>query len=112
MAKTYATRVFEQFASEKDASTLKDFSNNDLTLVCRRTLPKRAGDFPGMEKTSLKVTLTDPATGQLVGISELSTSILVGTADASRDLLRDIVVEAAGTADYTNLINDQRLLSA
>lgn len=109
MSKTYATRVFDNFSIEKDAIALRDFTNNDLTLINRRTLPKRSGTFPGMEKAEVKLTMIDTATGEPIGIVTLSSSIKVGTSDASRDLLRDIVVEVASSADYTNLLNDQRL---
>lgn len=112
MSKTYATRTFDSFSVEKDTIVLRDFTNNDLTIQNRRSLPKRAGDFPGMEKSEVKVTLVDPATGQTKAIATVSTSILVGTDPTKRDLVRDILVEIASSADYTNLIAGQRLISA
>lgn len=108
MSKTLNSTVYDIFSSEKDNVTLRDFTGNQKTLAYKRSAPKRTKDFPGMEKSELKLSLIDPVLGT-IGIVTLSASVRAGTADATKTDLIQTIVAAAGEASYPQLVLDQRL---
>lgn len=108
MSKTLNTIVFSTHSQEKDAVVLRDYVNDASQLSYKRTAPKRVKDFPGMEKTELKHTLTG-ADGEVIGIQTVTTSIRADAVVANRDKLRSTTAAALADTAYVDLINDQRL---
>lgn len=108
MSKLFNTVTFSLFSTEKDIVTLRDFADNKKSVTYKRSAPKRVKDFPGMEKSEVKMTLTDPTLG-VIGIVTVSSSIRADSLDPIRtDLIlsvKDMVNEAA----YSDLVTDQRL---
>lgn len=109
MSKTLNAIVFNTYAQERDVVVLRDFVNDASQISYKRTAPKRVKDFPGMEKTELKHTLVDSATGSIVGIQTVTTSILATAAPAVRSSLNATTVAAMADSAYSDLILDQRL---
>lgn len=108
MSKTINAVIFETFSNEKDIVTLRDFTDNKKILTYKRSAPKRVKDFPGMEKSEMKLTLVDPTLGT-VGIITVSSSI---RADALDPVKTDLILSAQGMvadASYAALVTDQRL---
>lgn len=108
MSKTFNTIVFDTFSQEKDVVTLRAFATDKHQLAAKRILPKRTKDYPGAERTELKVTLSDPTLG-IIGIVSVSTSIRADTAVVDRDSLIAITKDAMADAMYTALVHDQKL---
>lgn len=108
MSKTFATKPFDTYSTEKDSVVLHNFSTKLDVLSYKRTAPKRVKDFPGMEKSEMKHTLVD-ATGQVLGIFTVSTSIKADVATAVRDTMKSVVVAAMADATFDSLYRDQRL---
>lgn len=109
MSKTFDSKPFDLFSTEKDVVVLSDFGTNSGQISYKRTAPKRTKDFAGMEKGEVKHTLVDPTTGVTIGIVATSTSILATATDAQRTHL--IAVQQAALADsaFTALAMDRRL---
>lgn len=112
MTKTFNAHTFNLFAQERDAVVLRDFSTLVDSLAFKRTAPKRQKDFPGMEKSEMKVTLINPATGEIVGIVSAVTSIRADALPAVRDGLKATFRAAVADAAWDDLVNSQRLPSA
>lgn len=108
MSKTFATIAFDTFSQEKDVVVLRAFATDRHQLSAKRILPKRTKDYPGAERTEMKVTLSDPTLG-IVGIISVSTSIRADTAAASRDSLVAIAKDAMADPFFTSLVHDQKL---
>lgn len=108
MSKTFNSVAFDIFSQEKDVVTLRDFVNGKDSLSFKRAAPKRQKDFPGMEKTEMKVTITDPVLGP-VGIMTISTSIRADQNDTLRSHLVGVGVAAVQDTVYEQLVHDQRL---
>lgn len=108
MSKTLNTVIFDLFSSEKDVVTLRDFTGDRKSLTYKRSAPKRTKDFPGMEKSELKLSLIDPVLGT-IGIVTLSTSVRADTADVIKTDLIQTIIAAAGDTSYPQLVLDQRL---
>lgn len=108
MSKTLNGANFDVFATERDVVTLRDFSGDKKSIAYKRSAPKRTKDFPGMEKTELKLTLVDPVLGT-IGIVTLSTSVRADTVDAVKTDLIQTITAAAVDAAYSQLVLDQRL---
>lgn len=108
MSKTLNTVVFDLFSSEKDVTTFRDFTGNQKTLSYKRSAPKRTKDFPGMEKSEVKITLTDPVLGT-VGIVTVNSSIRADSLDATKTDLIETIKGALDEAAYPQLVLDQRL---
>lgn len=108
MSKTLNSVIFDLFSSEKDVVTFRDFSGDKKSLAYKRSAPKRTKDFPGMEKTELKLTLTDPVLGT-IGIVTVSTSVRADTSDAAKTDLILSTAAAVDDASYSQLVLDQRL---
>lgn len=108
MSKTLNSHVFSTHSHEKDAVVLRDYTSDAETLSYKRTAPKRVKDFPGMEKSEMKQTVT-AADGSLIGIQTVTTSILAGTAVAVRSAMNATTIAAMQDSAYTDLIVDQRL---
>lgn len=109
MSKTLNTIVFDIHSQEKDAVVLKAYATDANLLSFKRIAPKRTKDFVGMEKTEVKHTLLDPATGSIIGIQTVSTSILASANATQRQSLTDVTAAALADDVYDNLILDQRL---
>lgn len=108
MSKTFNSVVFDIHSQEKDAVALRDYAADKSTLQFRRTPAKRVKDFPGMNKSEMKHTVTG-ADGSLIGIQTVSTSI-IATASAADIAYINATTKAAVADDiYTNLVADQRL---
>lgn len=106
---TVATKPFDLFSQEKDQVTFKDFSGaNGASMQFKRSLPKRVGEFPGMEKGELKIT-TYRSDGQVQGIYTLSSSVRADTSEAAKILDKDLIAAAAGLPQYEALVKEQRL---
>lgn len=108
MSKTFATVVYEIFSQEKDVVTLRDFVADKYQIAYKRLLPKRTKDFPGMEKTEQKLTLSDPVLGT-IGIVTVSTSIRADQLPAVKTALLAQSLAMQGDATYTSLVMDQKL---
>lgn len=107
MGKTLNSVTYALFSLEKDAVTFRDLAN-DGGVSYKRTAPKRTKDFPGMEKSEVKHTVTDPNLG-VIGILTISTSI---RADATND--QKAAIAATGQAAmsdgaYLPLVQSQQL---
>lgn len=107
-AKTFATLPFNTHAQERDVVVLRDYAGDKNQLTYKRTAPKRVKDFPGMEKTELKHTMTD-ASGNIIGIQTVSTSIIATASAADRQALLAVTAAAVADDSYVSLVNDQRL---
>lgn len=107
-AKTFATLPFNTHAQERDVVVLRDYTGDKNQLTYKRTAPKRVKDFPGMEKTELKHTMTD-ASGNIIGIQTVSTSIIATASAADRQALLAVTAAAVADEAYVSLVNDQRL---
>lgn len=108
MSKTFATIVYDTFSQEKDVVTLRDFVNDKFQAAYKRLLPKRTKDFPGMEKTELKLTQSDPVLGT-IGIVTISTSIRADQPAAVKTALLAQLTAIQADAAYTALVMDQKL---
>lgn len=108
MSKTLNAFVFDTFSNEKDVTILRDFSGGKLSLAYKRSAPKRVKDFPGMEKSELKLTVTDPTLG-VVAIVSSNTSIRADADDATRSSTIATMLAAMADSAYTQLVQDQRL---
>lgn len=108
MSKTFNTKVFDVYSSEKDSVALHNFSSKTEALTYKRTAPKRVKDFPGMEKTEMKHTVTDAA-GVVLGIVTVSTSIKADVVASVRDTIIGTVKAAMADASWDSLYRDQRL---
>lgn len=108
MSKTLNAIVFDIHSQEKDVVVLRDYIGDASQISYKRTAAKRVKDFPGMQKTEVKHTITAPD-GNIVGIQTVTTSIRADAAAASRTLLNATTVAALQDAAYTALIQDQRL---
>lgn len=109
MTITVATKPFDLFSQEKDQVTYRDFTGNNGPLMqFKRSLPKRVGDFPGMEKGELKIT-TYRSDGQVQGIYTLSSSVRADTAEADKVTDKGLIAAAADLTQYESLVKEQRL---
>ena len=108
MSKTFATLPFNTHAQERDAVVLRDYTGDKNQISYKRTAPKRLKDFPGMEKTEIKHTMTD-ASGNIVGIQTVSTSIIATASQTDRQALLAVTNAAINDEAYTSLVYDQRL---
>lgn len=108
MSKTFANLPFNTHAHERDAVVLRDYTGDQNQISYKRTAPKRVKDFPGMEKTELKHTMTD-ASGNIIGIQTVSTSIIASASAVDRQALLAVTAAAVADEAYTSLVNDQRL---
>lgn len=108
MSKTFATLPFNTHAQERDAVVLRDYTGDKNQISYKRTAPKRVKDFPGMEKTELKHTMTD-SSGNIIGIQTVSTSIVATASVVDRQALLAVTTSAMSDEAYTSLVNDQRL---
>lgn len=108
MSKIFATLPFNTHAQERDVVVLRDYTGDKNQLSYKRTAPKRVKDFPGMEKTEMKHTMTD-ASGNIVGIQTVSTSIIATASASDRQALLAVTNAAINDEAYTSLVNDQRL---
>ena len=108
MSKTFATLPFNTHAQERDAVVLRDYTGDKNQISYKRTAPKRLKDFPGMEKTEIKHTMTD-ASGNIVGIQTVSTSIIATASQMDRQALLAVTNAAINDEAYTSLVYDQRL---
>ena len=108
MSKTFATLPFNTHAQERDVVVLRDYTGDQNQISYKRTAPKRVKDFPGMEKTELKHTMTD-ASGNIIGIQTVSTSIVANASAVDRQALLAVTTAAMADEAYTSLVNDQRL---
>jgi hypothetical protein len=109
MSKTINSQPFDIYSAVGDVVQLHDFTGKKDTLAYKRTAPKRVKDFPGMAKSELKLTRVDPATGALVGIVTVSTSIRADASDADKTALQAIIKSAEADAAWEALVEDQRL---
>lgn len=109
MSKTLNAIVFDIYAVERDVVVLKAYATDANLLSFKRTAPKRTKDFPGMEKTEVKHTLIDPATGAVIGIQTVSTSIRADATAVNREILTGVTTDALASAIYGDLVSDQRL---
>lgn len=108
MTKTIALKPFDIHSLEKDVVTVRDYSGDRSSIAFKRQAPKRIKDFPGMEKSETKYTLTGIG-GTLIGIVTISTSIRADADAASRT---DLLVLPRAVIDddlWTQLVTDQRL---
>lgn len=108
MSKLFANLPFNTHAQERDVVVLRDYTGDKNQISYKRTAPKRVKDFPGMEKTELKHTMTD-ASGNVIGIQTVSTSIIATASVADRQALLAVTTAALSDEAYTSLVNDQRL---
>lgn len=108
MSKTFATLPFNTHAQERDAVVLRDYTGDKNQISYKRTAPKRLKDFPGMEKSELKHTMTD-SSGNIVGIQTVSTSIIATASQTDRQALLAVTNAAINDEAYTSLVYDQRL---
>lgn len=108
MSKTFATLPFNTHAQERDAVVLRDYTGDKNQISYKRTAPKRLKDFPGMEKTEIKHTMTD-SSGNIVGIQTVSTSIIATASQTDRQALLAVTNAAINDEAYTSLVYDQRL---
>lgn len=108
MSKVFATLPFNTHAQERDAVVLRDYTGDRNQISYKRTAPKRLKDFPGMEKTEIKHTMTD-ASGNIVGIQTVSTSIIATANQTDRQALLAVTNAAINDEAYTSLVYDQRL---
>lgn len=108
MSKTFATVVYDVFSQEKDVVTLRDFVNDKFQIAYKRLLPKRTKDFPGMEKTEQKLTVSDPVLG-VIGIVTVATSIRADQTAATKTSILAQSTAMQADAAYTSLVQDQKL---
>lgn len=108
MSKTLNSIVFNVHFAAGDAVVLRDYVNDASTLSYKRTAPKRVKDFPGMEKTEVKHTLTG-ADGSIIGIQTVTTSIRADALPAVRSSMIATTAAALADATYEDLVQDQRL---
>lgn len=108
MSKTFNLHVFNVHATERDAVVLRDYVNDTSVISYKRTAPKRVKDFPGMEKTEVKHTLTG-IDGSIIGIQTVSTSIRADTPSPVRSEMNATTLAAVSDATYLDLLQDQRL---
>lgn len=108
MSKTLNAINFDIHSQERDAVVLRDYSGDANQLSFKRTAAKRTKDFPGMEKTEVKHTISAPD-GNILGIQTVTTSIRADVATAVRSSLNATTVAALQDTVYTALIQDQRL---
>lgn len=109
MTITVTAKSFDLFSQEKDQVTFRNFEGaNGAQMQFKRQLPKRVGDFPGMEKGELKIT-TYRSDGSVQGIYTLNSSIRADTLEADKVLDKDLVAATAATAQYESLVKEQRL---
>lgn len=109
MSKTINAQPFDIHSTEKDVVSLKDYSGDADTLSYKRIAPKRVKDFPGMAKSELKLTRTDPVTGELVGIITVATSIRADASATTKSSMMATGKAALADSAWTDLVNDQRL---
>lgn len=109
MSKTLNSIAFDIHSQEKDAVVLKAYATDANTLSLKRIAPKRTKDFPGMEKTEVKHTLIDTATGAVIGIQTVSTSIRADSTAAVRNSIAGVTKALLDDAIYADLLLDQRL---
>lgn len=109
MSKTINAQPFDIHSTEKDAVSLRDYTGDKDTLTYKRIAPKRVKDFPGMAKSELKLTRVNNATGELVGIVAITTSIRADATTADKDAMMAISKAAAADGAWTELVSDQRL---
>ena len=108
MSKTFANLPFNTHAQERDVVVLRDYTGDQNQISYKRTAPRRLKDFPGMEKTELKHTMTD-SSGNIIGIQTVSTSIVANAPVVVRQALLAVTTAAMSDEAYTSLVNDQRL---
>lgn len=108
MPKVFNTHTFNVHAQERDAVVLRDYVSDRNLLSYKRIAPKRVKDFPGMEKTEVKHTLTG-VDGSIIGIQTVATSIRADATLADRSELNDTTKAALADATYFDLVLDQRL---
>ena len=108
MSKTFANLPFNTHAQERDVVVLRDYTGDKNQISFKRTAPRRLKDFPGMEKTELKHTMTD-SSGNIIGIQTVSTSIVANASVVDRQALLAVTTAAMSDEVYTSLVNDQRL---
>lgn len=108
MSKTLNSIVYDIHSTEKDVVVLRDYASDASQLSYKRTAPKRLKDFPGMEKTELKHTVTG-ADGSIIGIQTVTTSIRADAAEAVRSSLNATTQAALADSAYTDLVQNQRL---
>lgn len=108
MSKTLNSIVFSTHSQEKDAVVLRDYVNDASQISYKRTAPKRVKDFPGMEKTEVKHTLTG-TDGSLLGIQTVTTSIRADVLPAVRTSMSATTAAAIADSAYSDLVLDQRL---
>jgi hypothetical protein len=109
MSKTINAQPFDIHSTQGDVVQLRDYTGDKDTLSYKRTAPKRVKDFPGMAKSELKLTRIDPATGELVGIITVATSIRADSIATDRSQMMTLAKAATVDAAWADLVNDQRL---
>lgn len=107
MSKTLNSVPYILFSVEKDAVTFRD-SANDGGVSYKRSAPKRTKDFPGMEKSEVKHTVTDPTVG-VIGILTISTSIRADATDAQKAAIVATGASLMADAAYLPLVQGQQL---
>lgn len=108
-ALTLNTVAYNKHSQSGDVVVLKDYVSDKKVATFRRTAPVRVKDFPGMEKTFVKLSVTDDE-GKLLGVLDVQTSVLVGSsAAATKTTITGFLDALASATEFTDLVTDQKL---
>lgn len=109
MSKMLNSQPFDMHSQLADAVVLHDYTSKVDTLTYKRQAAKRVKDYPGVERTEVKLQRIDPLTGEVIGTVIAQTAIKAGTPDSVRDSLMATLKAAEADSSWADLVHVQKL---